>query len=78
MEVLDANLQARILDAVRDWAAPRYGERIKAALPEHANVYRTSSDSEADYIVSLDILEGPEPLRVKVFVAPDGGLRVSD
>jgi hypothetical protein len=78
MEVRDSNLQARILQAVREWAAPRYGEKIKAAFPEHATVHRTSSDSEADYIVSLDILEGPAPLRVKVFVAPDGGLRISD
>jgi hypothetical protein len=58
--------------------SPRYGERINTAWPEHAKVYRTSSDSEADYIVSLDILEGQSSLRVKVFVAPDGVLRVSD
>ncbi len=78
MDVLDPSLQAHILDAVTEWAALRYGARIKALPAEHITISRTSSDSEADYIVSLDILEGPAPLRVKVFVAPDGDLRVSD
>ncbi len=78
MEVLDPTLRAHILDAVTAWAARRYGERIKIVSVEHATVSTTSSESAADYIVSLDILEGPAPLRVKVFVAPDGGLRVSD
>ncbi len=78
MEVLDDTLRAQILDAVKEWAAPRYGERLNPALVEHAHIYQTSSDSEADYIVSLNTLEGPAPLRVKVFVAPDGGLRISD
>lgn len=78
MNVLDPTLRTRILDAVTAWAALRYGARIQAVSIEHASICRTSSESEADYIVSLDILEGPAPLRVKVFVAPDGGLRVSD
>jgi hypothetical protein len=78
MDVLDPTLRAHILDAVTAWAARRYGARIKAVSVEQATIAQTSSESEADYIVSLAILEGPAPLRVKVFVAPDGGLQVRD
>ena len=77
MEVLDEPFRAEILDAVNAWAAPRYGERRSSAFAEQAHIYQTSSDSEADYIVSLNILAGLAPRRVKVFFAPDGGFLIS-
>jgi hypothetical protein len=78
MEVRDPPLRAHLLDAVTAWAALRYGARLKALPADHGTISRTSRDSEADSIVTLDILEGPAPLRVKVFVAPDGDFRGSD
>ncbi len=78
MEVVDEQLRTHILDAARAWAMARYGPRIRDEAIEHAQVVQTSSGSEVDYIVSLAILEGPAPLRVKVLVAPDGSLQISD
>ncbi len=78
MEVMDEQLRTHILDAARAWATARYGARIQAGVVEHAQVFQTSSGSEVDYIVTLDILAGPAPLRIRVLVAPDGRLQISD
>ena len=78
MEVVDEQLRTRILDAARAWATARYGARIRDEAIEHAQVVQTGSGSKVDYVVSLAILEGPAPLRVKVLVAPDGSLQISD
>lgn len=75
---MDEQLRTHILEAVRAWAAARYGARIQAGAVEHAQVFQTSSESGTDYIVSLDILAGPAPLRINVRVAPDGRLQISD
>ncbi len=78
MEPVIPELQVQILDAVKTWAAPRYGEHILAVSMEHATIQRPSSEGEADYTVSLDLADRSEPLRFKVFLAPDGSLRISD
>lgn len=78
MEPLSPELQVHILDAVKTWATPRYGECIRAVSLEHTTIHTPSSEGDADYIVSLQLRDEPEPLRFKVFVAPDGGLEVSD
>ena len=78
MEPVSPELQVQILDAVKTWAAPRYGEHILAVSMEHATIHGPSSEGEADYTVSLDLADRPEPVRFKVFVAPDGGFRISD
>ncbi len=57
MEPLSPELQAQILDAVKTWAAPRYGERILATPMEHATIQGPSSEGEADYTVSIDLAE---------------------
>ncbi len=78
MEVVNAQLRTQLLDAVRAWVADRYGARIKDEVVEHARVFQTSSESGADYIVHLDILDDATSLRLKVLVAPDGRLQISD
>lgn len=78
MDSLCDDQRAAILDAVKAWAAPRYGARISAVAPETVTIERASSTSNADYLVTLAILEGPAPLRVKVTVAPDGTLQVHE
>ena len=78
MEVVNEQLRTQLLDAVRAWAADRYGARIKEEAVEHAQVFQTSSESGADYIVNLDILDDAASLRLKVLVAPDGSLQISD
>ncbi len=78
MSPLPDAVRAHILHVVRAWAAPRYGARITAGLPPTLTIDQASSASDADYIVTLAILDGPAPLRVKVTVAPDGSLQVYD
>ncbi len=78
MPPLPDALRTAILDAVTAWAAPRYGARISAVAPETVTIERASSTSDADYLVTLAILDGPAPLRVKVTVAPDGRFQVHE
>lgn len=78
MEALSEDLRARIMVAVEQWAAQRYGDRLKDMPAEQIRISQSSSLSEADYIVSLDALIGPAPLRVKVVVDHDGELHVRD
>jgi hypothetical protein len=78
MEPLNPELQAQIFDAVKTWAAPRYGDDILTASMEHASIQAPSSEGEADYMVMLQLVDHPELMRFKVFVAPDGGLHISD
>jgi hypothetical protein len=78
MESVSPELQIQILDAVKTWAAPRYGDDILTASMEHATIQGPSSEGEADYMVLLNLVDRPEPMRFKVFVAPDGGLHISD
>lgn len=78
MEPLSEDLRGRILSAVEDWTARRYEARLKDLPAEQIAITRASSDSEYDYLVSLDSLVGPAPLRVKVVVGQDGCLQISD
>lgn len=78
MEALSEDLRARIMVAVEQWAAQRYGDRLKDVPAEQIRISQSSSLSEADYIVSLDALIGSAPLRVKVVVDQDGELHVRD
>ena len=78
MSPLPDALRAHIVQVVTAWAAPRYGARITAGPPPPVTIDPASSASDADYIVTLAILEGHAPLRVKVTVAPDGSLHVHE
>lgn len=78
MEPLNEDLRGRILAAVEQWAARRYEARLKDVSPEQIAITRASSGSAYDYLVSLDALLGPAPLRVKVTVGQDGSLQISD
>ncbi len=78
MSPLPDALRAHILDVVLAWAAPRYGARMMAGAPDALTIEQASSTSDADYLVTLGILEGPAPLRVKVAVAADGSLHVHE
>ncbi len=71
-------LRAAILHAVQAWAAPRYGARMTGIAPETLTIEQATSTSDADYLVTLAILDGPAPLRVNVTVAPDGSLQVHE
>ncbi len=78
MSPLPDALRAHILDVVLAWAAPRYGARMTAGAPPTVTIEQASSTSDADYLVTLGILAGRAPLRVKVTVAPDGSLHVHE
>ena len=78
MDPVPDALRADILHVVKAWAAPRYGARITAVAPETLTIDQARSASDADYLVTLAILDGPAPLRVKVTVAPDGHLHVHE
>ena len=78
MSPLPDALRVQILDVVLAWAAPRYGARMTAGAPPALTVEQASSTSDADYLVTLGILEGHAPLRIKVTVAPDGSLHVHE
>jgi hypothetical protein len=78
MEPISEDLKKRILAAVEQWVAHRYEARLKDVPAQHIAITRSVSDSEYDYLVSLDSLVGSAPLRVKVTVGQDGSLHVSD
>ncbi len=78
MEPISVDLRERILAAVEQWAARRYQARLRDVPPERITITRVTSDSKYDYLVSLDSLVGPAPLRVKVAVGQDGSLQISD
>lgn len=78
MEPLSEDFKARMLATVEQWAARRYGARLKDIPAEHYQISRSGSASDADYIVSLDALVGSAPLRVKVVVGPDGEFHIHD
>lgn len=78
MDRLSEDLRGRILAAVEQWAAQRYNARLKDVPAEHIVITHATTGSEYDYLVSLDSLVGAVPLRVKVAVASDGSLHISD
>ncbi len=78
MTPLPEAVRAHILAVVTAWAARRYGARMTAGSPPLVTIEQASSASEADYLVTLAILDGPAPLRVKVTVVPDGSLQVHE
>lgn len=78
MDQLSEELRERILAAVEEWAARRYAARLKDVPAEQIVITRASRDSAYDYLVSLNSLTGPAPLRVKITVGQDGHFEISD
>lgn len=78
MEPFRDDLRERMLDAVEAWAEQRYQARLKDVRPEQITITRASSDSEYDYLVTVDSLVGSAPLRVRVAAGQDGSLHISD
>ncbi len=73
---LDDVRRARIMEEVKNWAARRYGEHMKALAVSNAEIVPDTSD-DAAYVVRLDLSampDSPESVEVKITCDENGQL----